>query len=324
METRASYILVGSFVLGFVAVAFGFVVWLANVRFDEPPKRYLIYFEGSVTGLAVASPVRYRGVPVGTVVDIRIDPENIERIRVAVDISPDTPIKTDTEATLGLQGITGIAYILLSGGTSDQPSLDTVPGEEPAVIESRLSGLEQVLDSAPKLFEKAVILADRLTRLVDDRNLGSVAATLDNVRRLTDTLATRSGQLDRLIEDAAATIAALRRVSDSIDGLATDLRARTGPLTDQATGVMIDARTTMAGIREATRSLVEVADLMREVVEENRGPVRDFSSGGLYEITQFVSEARTLVNGLTRLSAQIERSPARFFFGDTQKGFRPN
>jgi phospholipid/cholesterol/gamma-HCH transport system substrate-binding protein len=192
------------------------------------------------------------------------------------------------------------------------------------VIPSRRSGLEQVLDSAPELFEKAVILADRLTRLVDDRNLETIAKTLDNVHLLTGTLAARSGQLERLIGDAGATVEALRRVSDSLERLAVDLRARTGPLSDQATGVMTDARATMTEIRTATRSLVEVADLLQDVVGENRVAVRDFSPGGLYEITQFVSEARTLVNGLTRLSAQIERSPARFFFGDTQKGFRPN
>ncbi len=324
METRASYILVGSFVLGLIGAAFAFVIWLTSVEFEEVPKRYLIYFEDSVTGLAVASPVRYRGVPVGSVTDIRIDPDNIERIRVTVDISAETPIKTDTEATLGLQGITGIAFILLSGGMNESQSLKPGPDKELAVIPSRRSGLEQVLESAPELFKKAVILADRLTRLVDDHNLETVAKTLDNAELLIGSLASRSGQLERLIDDAGATVDSLRRVSDSLEALATDLRAKIGPLTDQATGVMTDARATMAEIRTTTRSLVKVADLMEAVVAENRDPILDFTTGGLYEISHFVSEARTLVNGLTRLSAQIERSPARFFFGDTQKGFRPN
>ncbi len=324
METRASYILVGSFVLGLIGAGFAFVVWLSSVQFEEVPKRYVIYFEGSVSGLAVASPVRFRGVPVGGVSDIRIDPENIERIRVTVDISAETPIKTDTEATLRLQGITGIAFILLSGGTRESPSLEPEKDKKLAVIRSRRSGLEQVLESAPELFEKAVILADRLARLVDDRNLATVTKTLDNVRILTGMLAERRGQLDRLIEDAVNTVEALRRASDSVDVLATDLRAKAVPLADESAVVMTEARKTMAEIRNATRSLVKVADLMEAVVVENREPLRDFSTGGLYEITHFVSEARTLVNGLTRLSAQIERSPARFFFGDTQKGFRPN
>ena len=324
METRASYILVGYFVLGLIAAAFAFVVWLSSIQFEEVPKRYLIYFEGSVTGLEVASPVRYRGVPVGSVTDIRIDPENIERIRVTVEISAETPIKTDTEATLKLQGITGIAFILLSGGTQSAASLEPAPDKEIAVIPPRLSGLDQVLDSAPELFEKAVILADRLTRLVDDRNLKKFSKMLNDAQFLVGTVAARSGQLERLIDDASSTVDALCRGSDSIDALAAELHAKVVPLTNQAKGVMTDAGATMADIRSTAKSLEQTADLMEALVAENRLPIRDFTTGGLYEVSQFVSEARTLVNNLTRLSAQIERSPARFFFGDTQKGFRPN
>ncbi len=87
---------------------------------------------------------------------------------------------------------------------------------------------------------------------------------------------------------------------------------------------MTNAGATMDDIRSTAKSLEKTADLMEKLVAENRGPIRDFTTGGLYEISQFVSETRTLVNNLTRLSAQMERSPARFFFGDTQKGFRPN
>jgi phospholipid/cholesterol/gamma-HCH transport system substrate-binding protein len=324
METRASYILVGSFVLGLIAAGFAFVVWLTSVQFEEEPKQYVIYLEGSVTGLAVASPVRYRGVPVGSVTDIRIDPENIERIRVTVDISAETPIKTDTEATIKLQGITGVAFILLSGGTRKAEPLMPAPGKKLAVIPPRISGLDQVLDSAPQLFEKAVILADRLARLLDDRNLESVAKMLDGAEKLVGTVAARSDQLEKLIEDAGATVEALRRGSDSIEALTTNLRAKIVPLTNQATGAMKDASVTIAEIRTTVPSLDKAADLIEAVIAENRDPLRDFASGGLYEISHFVSEARTLVNGLARLSAQIERSPARFFFGDTQKGFRPN
>ena len=148
METRASYILVGSFVLGLIAAAFAFVVWLASVQFEEVPMRYVIYFEGGVSGLSVASPVRYRGVPVGSVSDIRIDPENIERIRVMVEISAETPIKADTEATLTLQGITGVSFVFLSGGTvvtaaQDKVSLaaaDLIAVPEPSAALSLVAG----------------------------------------------------------------------------------------------------------------------------------------------------------------------------------------
>ena len=57
------------------------------------------------------------------------------------------------------------------------------------------------------------------------------------------------------------------------------------------------------------------------MISENRQPIADFSASGLYEFSQFIAEARVLVDTMNRLSTQIERDPARFFFGDTQKGF---
>ncbi len=129
METRASYILVGTFVLLLIAGAFAFVIWLSKVEFDQRPARYVVYFTGSVSGLQVGGPVRYRGVPVGSVTDIRIDPKNVERIEVTLEVATRTPIKQDTFASLGLQGIIGAAYVQLSGGTQKSPALVAKKGE---------------------------------------------------------------------------------------------------------------------------------------------------------------------------------------------------
>jgi ABC-type transport system involved in resistance to organic solvents, periplasmic component len=79
METRANYVLVGGFVLALVAGLLAFILWLAKVQFDVELKRFDIYFVGPVTGLKVGSSVSYRGISVGEVTEIEIDPENLER-----------------------------------------------------------------------------------------------------------------------------------------------------------------------------------------------------------------------------------------------------
>lgn len=314
METRASYILVGSFVLALTAAVFGFAMWLARVEFEAGPRRYAIYFTGSVTGLAVGSPVRYRGVPVGSVTNMRIDPEDVERVLVLVDVAMDTPIRRDTVATLGLQGITGVAYVLLSGGTQTSPPLTPGPDQEVAVIQSKVSGLQAVLDKAPEVFEKALILADRLTRLVDDRNISAIAETLENIRALTETLAERRGTVDSLLTESERTMSSIRVAAEKITTLTTTIQSKADTIENE-TQVMLSV------VRGTAQSIADVADKLDNVVDENRLAIRDFSASGLYELTQFISESRLLVATLTRLSSQIERDPARFFFGDTQKGF---
>jgi phospholipid/cholesterol/gamma-HCH transport system substrate-binding protein len=103
METRASYLLVGGFTLVLMACLFAFIVWLAKSSFEEAnSSRYHIYFTGSVAGLQEGSPVRYRGIALGTVRDIRIDPKNIARVQVTIEVAANTPIKEDAVAYLAL------------------------------------------------------------------------------------------------------------------------------------------------------------------------------------------------------------------------------
>lgn len=316
METRASYLLVGSFVLGTVAVALAAVIWLARSDFSDRPKRYAVYFGGSVTGLAIGSPVRFRGVPVGNVAEIRIDPTNLERIKVTLDIKRGTPIRKDTVATLGMQGITGIAYIQLEGGTQGAEELTALPGQKLPVIRSRASGIEQVLKNAPALFETAISVADRLMLLVNDENLRSVAESLRNIRAVSEILAKRSDNVGYILSEGSEAVTALRDASRNFDRLSQNLAGRSGRLLD-------DTGSALKEFRKTAKAFGQVAERLNKVVGENSRPLRDFSGTGLYELSLFISEARVLVTNLTRLTAQIERDPSRFFFGDNQKGYEP-
>jgi len=321
METRASYILVGSFVLVLLAATFGFAIWLAKVEFEAEPTRFVIYFSGSVTGLSIGSPVRYRGVPVGSVSDIRIDPKNVERIRVIADVSDATPIKQDTTASLGTQGITGVAYILLNGGThGSKPLAAKSPNEMPEIV-SEVSGLETVLEKAPEIFKKVVILVDQLTRLVDNRNIKLISDTLLNLRKLSDTLAERRDNIERMLTLGEDTLNEVREVVRNMNAVTADFSTKSARLTDSFGDALTDVQVTLSDIRDTAQYFSKLADKLDDVVDENRVAVQDFATGGLYELTQFLAEARLLVAGLTRLSNQMERDPSRFLFGDAQKGF---
>ena len=97
------------------------MVWITNSRRRPGPGRFDILFEEAVTGLQVDRNVRYRGVPVGRVRDIRIDPGISSAIRVTIEVRDDTPVKADAKATLELQGLTGVTYVLMNDGTQTVP-----------------------------------------------------------------------------------------------------------------------------------------------------------------------------------------------------------
>jgi phospholipid/cholesterol/gamma-HCH transport system substrate-binding protein len=314
METRASYVLVGAFVIALIGAAFGFVIFLARVSLETDVTPYVINFTGSVQGLEVGSKVRYRGVPVGSVTAIKIDPKNIANVRVVAEVDEGTPIKEDTVASLALEGITGVASISLSGGTQDSPPLRRKEGEAYPVIPSKPSAIEKVLDDLPLLLERATGIAERLSDMLSDENRKSFTETLENLRKVTAVFAERSQGIDSILKEATDTAASMRRTSEAAERLADNLNRRIDPLGDQA-------QQSLTEMRKASESFAKVADQLDKLIVENRRPLSDFSSTGLYELSQFLTEARALVASLNQLTVQIQRDPAKFFFGDTQKGY---
>src|SRR6266568_7397049 len=174
METRAHYILVGAFVIVVLLAAFISVLWLVGGQFQREGAIYDIYFRGSVSGLNEGAVVRYKGVAIGRVLSIRLDPENVERIRVRVEIDSSTPIKEDAVAELEAQGITGLAFVQITGGSNASPVLEKREDKRYPIIASRQSGLEEVVTSAPELFKRATVVADRIALVLSDANVAAI------------------------------------------------------------------------------------------------------------------------------------------------------
>jgi phospholipid/cholesterol/gamma-HCH transport system substrate-binding protein len=234
METRANYILVGSFVLLLMVGLLGFVIWLAKFQFDTKFSRYDIFFTDSVTGLRAGGAVRYSGVQVGEIVFIGLDKENPKRVRALIEVDSTTPVKRDTVASLESQGLAGGRYILLSGGAPETPPLEAEADQKRPVIPSRPSTLQQVLDSAPELVESANLLLTRASLILDDRNLTNFATTLENMNRITASLAGRGDEVGQLIADAAGTMENLRGATGSLNELAAALKEDSARLTARA------------------------------------------------------------------------------------------
>jgi phospholipid/cholesterol/gamma-HCH transport system substrate-binding protein len=315
METRADYVLVGGFVLAILACLVVAVLWLARVQFNAAAATYDIFLTGSVTGLTPGAPVRYNGIPVGRVTDVQLDPQNQQRVRVTVEVNTRTPIKVDAVASLEVQGLTGGAFIEISGGSPDAPPLERQPGERHPVIASRPSGLQQVVTSAPEVLSRLIVLADRLNEILDEHNQAAMAETLENVRRFTATLAARSGDIDATIADGAAAVRDLRLAIAATSKTADELRQLVAP-----GGELVQA---LKGIDATSRRASEVAGHLDALVQENRQPVRDFSQRGLSEMQQLVADARALVAEMTRIADTLRRDPARFLYGERREGYQP-
>lgn len=317
METRTSYTLVGAFVLILLAGLFGFTVWIAKIQLTEGREAYLTYFTGSVTGLQEGSAVRYRGIPIGTVSDIRLDPNQVSRVRVMLEVQPGTPIKTDSIASLEVQGITGGAYVQINGGTEASPRLRDVSKDEIPVIPSRPSTLAEVVDTAPQILNRALAITERLEAILNPENQRAIGETLANVQRLSGAVAGRA-------DDIGETITNLNAVSN-------DLRQLTATLGPNLNGTVVQAGRTLASVdgavksfqsdmRGLSQSVRETSGQLNAILGDSRRPLRDFASTGLYDLSLLIGQLRDLSAQLSRVLTRVENDPTNFLFGGTRQG----
>jgi phospholipid/cholesterol/gamma-HCH transport system substrate-binding protein len=322
VEVRASYLLVGSVVLALLTALAVFAAWLVRVDVDQEMRIYEIAFEGSVTGLQEGAQVQYRGVPVGRVDEIRINPENLTQVLVTVGLEPDTPIKEDTLATLEMQGVTGVAYVQLRAGSLQSAPLEPGPDGRPPRIPSRPSVLERVFESTPELLAQGLMLIERVSQLFQGKNVEAFTETLQNLEGFSDALAQQSDSVAMLVEDAGGAARQVEEASGELVALTRDLRELTSKLDRQVDKVGGELVGTLGELRTAATAFGGSAGKLDGMIGDIRQPLNDFAGSGLYELTQLVGETRVLVAALNRITKEFERDPTGFLLGNSQGGFQ--
>ena len=319
METRGSYVVVGSFVLVLTLGLVAFAVWLGAVQIAAETDRYRIYFAGSVTGLQVGSQVRYNGIPVGTVDSLEIDPENIERVLVTIGVSADTPVRENSVATLELQGITGGVFVQISGGTQQAAALEPEPGEPPPVIAAGRSDIEEVIRTAPELVQGASEVLDRANALLSDENLQAASDIVANARAIAAALGDPNYGLAAVIERTDQLVV-------NLDGLVAEARLDLARTSDNLNGALdtVDAESAAvaASVRRLANEFAGVANQLNALVVDVGPGIGEFSDQGLYEFTLMTAELRGLAQTLSRLATRFERNPAQFLLGESSRGVR--
>jgi phospholipid/cholesterol/gamma-HCH transport system substrate-binding protein len=176
METDEHYFIEGMFIIGGAIAAALFAVWLVGTGHRDDVL-YRIHFAESVSGLAIGDPVKFRGVDIGTVKAIALDPADARLVQVDVRLRKEAPVKTDTKATLKLKGITGTVFIELNGGSPDAAMLvaSTREGQVPEIV-SEKGTLTAIVELLPKLLEKFSTIENKVSKVVTD--IGSVTSEI--------------------------------------------------------------------------------------------------------------------------------------------------
>lgn len=346
MELKAKHILVGSFVLIGILSLFVFAAWLAKVEFDRKTAFYEIYFENSISGLAPAGDVRYRGINVGSVQEIGIDPENPERVRVLIMIDASIPIRQGDKARLEMQGITGVSYINIGGAAPGAEILVARKGSKYPVIPFAHSQFEKLAHSAPELIASSNRLAERASDLLNAENRRLATEILTDVAQIMDSLAARKGKIENIIDTLdisssdiaqitasvasrtdkiASIIDALNQSGQDMTRITAGISARSGKIehiidsVDQSSDEFAEA---VRLIREAASETNALISDLKAGISDARGTlagvddlVQDDGSNAVMEFRYFLAETRQLIASISRITENIENNPSGLIFG---------
>ena len=325
METRANHIVIGSFVLVVVFGLFGFVLWLAKIEIDQQFSYYRVIFEEAVSGLSIGGDVRYNGIPVGTVTEIKIDHKDPGRVRVTLEVAADTPVKADTVAKLELQGITGVAFVQLSGGTASAGRPKPGSNGEPPTLRSERSAIQKFFAGAPELINHAIVLVEAVTKLVNEKNRERFEHILANVDQISSGLSKRGPELEQMLGDlqqiAARTSELMNRLNGLVESSEVTLSVARGTMTAADELIEGELRKTLSDLGAAAKRFDAVGKDLQVLVAENREGLAAFTNDGLLELTRFLEESRILVASASRLVDDLKSDPAHFLFGGQQEGF---
>lgn len=293
MDSKVNYTIVGLFTLVLGAAGVAVVLWLGSSgKYYKTYDTYYVYMSESVSGLNLNAPVKYRGVEVGKVNEIKLDPSNSERVRLRLGIERGTPVKDDSVAVMRTQGLTGIAYVELTGGSLHSPLLNPAAGEKYPVIRSGPSLMTRLDTALTNLLASVDRISSSVNAVLDDDNRRAFKNSLAQIDVITHALASRSTTINAGVDSAARTLENSARATANLE----QLIERVGRSVDAVERAAKSAEHTAD---EASRATAAVPDTLRDI--------------------QFlVQDLRDLSASLRRVSEQMESSPNTLLFGRQQ------
>jgi paraquat-inducible protein B len=291
MGKRPNPALIGGFVVGAVALVVLAIVTFGSGAFFRTRLSYVLFFQGTVSGLEIGAPVKFRGVTIGAVTKILLGIPNYEadnRIAVFIEIDQDRAIQLGSVGDLanrsqelidrGLRGqlslqsiITGVLYVGLDVFPNSPVELVLPPDSGyheiptlPTTLEQAQQKIQEILEKLSKVdFDRFLAKVDGalegVSGLANSEDLRSaIAAAKDALVEARGLIASARPRVDGALVGVQGSTdefkAAMKRLDATLDSLQT-LTDTNGPLVNGFTG-------TLADLGEAARAVHDLADYL--------------------------------------------------------------
>jgi phospholipid/cholesterol/gamma-HCH transport system substrate-binding protein len=252
--TRSQRIRLAVFIIVSGSILVLTIALLVGLSFLRHRDTYFVRYRFSVSGLEVGTVVKYQGVRVGNISEIRIDPENIEEVVGTLSLDPGTPVKEDTLARISTIGITGLKFVELIGGTKTakllKPGMEIKAGES---IVDKLTGKAEVIS------QQIEILTNSMNEILNSENREKFSKILTSVDKtmqefsvfMTDSRENLTLMVENLTRSSESLSAGLLKFEDMMDNLHVATKGIPAALSPQKTeGIINNISDIIASIKK--------------------------------------------------------------------------
>lgn len=328
MENRVNYILVGAFVIGLFLATLGVILWMGKYSESQVFKLYKVNTKDSVSGLSEKAPVKLRGVTVGEVKKIGINTKNSEEVSIIIQVKIQTPIKEDTYAMIEPQGITGLSFLQLSGGTNSSPELNTSTNEETmGVILARGSiftrvdeTLEMIGKKTEDVLTKTNQVMDKTNALLNDKNLKNLETTLENSAKLSKSLASLATSIDEQKKRIDNILKQALELESASINMAKNMSQMSTTITKSVKDVGISMMEKMSKAADSVKTTMDNAEKkLSSGMLDIKGTAKEF----IEPTNDAISELNSLLIQTEELIRQLQESPADLLYKQTKPKLAP-
>lgn len=299
MVSKATKIRLGIFLaIGFITILL-FAAAVAGNRLTQKWDTYYIMFQSyPVSGLQVGGTVNYQGIKVGQVETVKIDPDDVSKVIITINVETGTPIKENTEAVLSMVGITGLKAVEIKGGTNEARNLK--PG---SYIKTGSTMLDDISDRALSIADKIDVIASNIAKMTNDENQENIASILSETSLLlADTRANLGGTLASLNKIAENTAEVTKDFSINLEKLTDNLTANLDLISRSTVNTLdslaMNLNVSIQALTKESTLLVSDARFHLNKLGVHSDSLLVASSGNIVEITKGINES---VAGINRL-----------------------
>lgn len=308
MNNRVNYSLIGFLVLFALMAMMVFGYWLLKPSKEIEMKTYAIYFDESVSGLNLDAPVKYKGINVGKVTALNINPKNSEQVQVLISVLKATPIKSSTVAQLTSQGITGLSYINLSFRDDGNKPLTAQKGEEYPIIKTIPSLLIKIENTLGNMTLNLSDTLEKTRELLNNENQAQFSALLKNsavfVSKINQVLD------DETILNLRETIKNLNSVSKKIDEMMPQLEK----LVDKSISWEESISASFASIKNSYVGIAATMNTVNSSIQRGDYNLKEISGDILPTMNNMLLDMQSLIIKIQETLQKHERSPSDIIF----------